>query len=288
MSGFRLLFRYGFGGGRRTAVIVPAADVFLHGFAQAEQNRPAAVHGQMFPSRRIASDFARHDAAVGRTTLIGARSAQPIRTGLATAVARRDDLAHGQARIDPVAQASLSLLSIRRAGRLLGGLHQSVTAVRSLAAVQLRVQFPERNLHMSDARNFDVTWREAATATVLARLTSRTGSGTATGVKGEGNWVQQADLVSIAYQAFDESNDNAEVTDGPETVSIAGTILDTPVTSTALWTADSTGYNFLHDLPPATFPEGGHLYRVEYKFTFAGGAIGWAVFRGEALEVLSA
>jgi len=141
---------------------------------------------------------------------------------------------------------------------------------------------------MSDARNFDVTWREAATATVLARLTSRTGTGTATGVKGEGNWVRQADLVSIAYQAFDESSDNAEVTAGPQTVSIAGTVLDTPVTSTALWTADTTGYNFLHDLPPATFPEGGHLYRVEYKFTFTGGAIGFAVFRGEALEVLSA
>lgn len=134
---------------------------------------------------------------------------------------------------------------------------------------------------------FEVDWREDGTATVLARLTARNGSGSATGVPGEGKWVQQADLSTITYRAFDESDDDTEITSGATSVTISSAVIDTPVTSTQIWTRDTVGYNFLHDLPPATFPTGGHVVRVEYKFTFADGTVGWAVFRGEAHSVTS-
>jgi hypothetical protein len=134
---------------------------------------------------------------------------------------------------------------------------------------------------------WETHWREAGTATVLLRLTARGATGAWTGKAGEGNWVRQVDLSTVTYRAYDETNDNAEVTAGAQTVTIASAVLDTPVTTTVLWTRDSIGYNFLHDLPPATFPDGDHIYRVEYKFTFADGTVGWTVFRGPAHEVVS-
>jgi hypothetical protein len=132
----------------------------------------------------------------------------------------------------------------------------------------------------------EVQWREDGSATALARLTARHGTGTATGINGEGKWVKRADLASVSYRVFNETT-NAEVTAGAQSLTVADVVVDTPVTSQEIWTQDTTGYNFLHDLPPTSFPDGGHIYRVEYKFTFANGAIGWGVIRGEAAPLHS-
>lgn len=139
-----------------------------------------------------------------------------------------------------------------------------------------------------NVRNFDAIWREDGTATVVGRLTSRSGSGAATGNNGEGNWAQQADLSSITYAVHDVTDEEniSSVTSG--TVTISSSVFDTPRTASssptmaALWSLDQHGYNFIHDIPPAAFPTAGQTYRVEYKFTFANGAIGWAVFEGQA------
>lgn len=131
-----------------------------------------------------------------------------------------------------------------------------------------------------------VIWQEDGTATVLARFAGRQGSGAATGVAGEGKWVRQVDLLSITVRVFDETT-GEEITDGAQTVAIADVILDVPVTSTELWTADTVGYNFLHDLAAEYFPDGGHHYRAEYKYTFQNGAIAWGLLSGLAAPVMS-
>lgn len=138
---------------------------------------------------------------------------------------------------------------------------------------------------MASTDVYQVSFNEDGSATALARMTARDGSGSATGVAGEGNWLQQADLSSITCAVFDLTSATPDTAVATPTVTISSAILNTPVTSTAIWCRDSVGYNFLHDLPPTVFPTGGHLYRVEYKFTTTGGAVGWLLMEGLATAV---
>lgn len=138
---------------------------------------------------------------------------------------------------------------------------------------------------MASTDIYQVSFNEDGSATALARMTARDGSGSATGVAGEGNWLQQADLSSITCAVYDLSSATPTVAIVSPTVTISSAILDTPVTSTALWCRDTVGYNFLHDLPPTAFPTGGSMYRVEYKFTTTGGAVSWLRFQGIAVGV---
>ena len=137
---------------------------------------------------------------------------------------------------------------------------------------------------MASTDVYQVRFNEDGSATALARMTARDGSGAATGVAGEGNWLQQADLASITCAVFDMSDSGTAAIATP-TVTISSAIINTPVTSTAIWCRDSVGYNFLHDLPPTAFPTGGHVYRIEYKFTTTGGAVGWLLMEGMATAV---
>ena len=133
---------------------------------------------------------------------------------------------------------------------------------------------------MAAPDTIDVTWNEDGSATILGRVTSRSGSGAATGVDGEGNWVQQSDLSSIPCAVFDVSNANTSI--ATPSVTISSVILDTPVTTNVIWTIDSTGYNFIVDLAAASFPIGGHIYAVEYYFTATGGENWPSRYQGEA------
>ena len=130
---------------------------------------------------------------------------------------------------------------------------------------------------------FAVNWKEDSTAEVLARVTARNGSGSATGVNGEGNWLQQADISSIACNVYNLTSDpdgDSPNNIGPLTVS--SVIVDTPVTSQAAWTIDTVGYNFIHTIAGTVFPTGGSIYRVEYLFTLSGGATFFEYFEGPA------
>jgi len=119
-------------------------------------------------------------------------------------------------------------------------------------------------------------WQEDGTATVLARVCARDATGAATGVPGEGKWVKQADLSAITCAVYDLSSATPAVAIATPTVTISSAILDTPATSSELWTEDTTGYNFIHDLASTNFPTGRNRYLVEYLFTTTGGAK-WAL-----------
>jgi len=132
---------------------------------------------------------------------------------------------------------------------------------------------------------FNVEWNEDGDCTVLARVTARNGSGSATGVSGEGNWIQQADLSTITCKVFDLSGTTPNTEIATPTVTISTEIQDTPVTATTIWTQGTTGYNFLHDLAASNFPNADHRYLVEYKFTLTGGGIFHLVLDGVAKPV---
>lgn len=130
---------------------------------------------------------------------------------------------------------------------------------------------------------FPVAWREDGTATLLGRITARNGTGAATGVAGEGNWIKQADVSTITCKSIDVTNDPTAAT--TQTIT-SSAIIDTPVTSTALWTVDSTGYNFLWDAPSSIFATGGHKYRIEVSVTTTGSEVASGVWEGVAQAML--
>lgn len=116
---------------------------------------------------------------------------------------------------------------------------------------------------------FAASFKEDNDSTILGRITARNGSGAATGVDGEGKFVQIADVSSITYEIFDLEAPTTVAFSG--TLTVANVILDTVVTSNEIWTKDSIGYNFLHDLAATNFPEGNRTVLIEYTVTLTGG-----------------
>lgn len=133
---------------------------------------------------------------------------------------------------------------------------------------------------------FYVEWNEDGTATVLARVTARNGSGAATGVSGEGNWVEQADISTITYKLFNLDGDTPSTAIESGSLTVSDIIIDTPVTSTAIWTKDDVGYNFLHDISNSFFPTPNARYRMEYEITLTGGAVFHGVFEGTTRAIV--
>jgi len=134
---------------------------------------------------------------------------------------------------------------------------------------------------------FQVAWTEDSDVTVLGRITSRTGSGAATGVAGEGNFLQQADVTSITWKVFDlqSATPDTAITSGTSTVSTV--VLDTVVTTSVLWTKDTTGYNFAQDMAASNFPIGDRTYRLEFVVTLTGGAVFHGIYEGVAKPLRS-
>lgn len=131
---------------------------------------------------------------------------------------------------------------------------------------------------------FDVIWREDGDATVLGRITARNGTGAATGVAGEGNFLKVADISTITCKIF--AGDSTTAATEP-TVTVSTEVLDTVVTTDVLWTKDTIGYNFLHDLAAINFPTGDETYRVEYTATLTGGAVFHGSYKGSARPIRS-
>jgi hypothetical protein len=119
------------------------------------------------------------------------------------------------------------------------------------------------------------TWQEDGTGTCLARLAAADGTGTATGVDGEGKWLKQADFSTITCKVFNRTQGYAtpDTAIATPTVTIASTVYDTPQTSKELWTNDDTGWNFRIDLGPTNFPDGNQIYDAEFKATLTGGTV---------------
>jgi hypothetical protein len=86
----------------------------------------------------------------------------------------------------------------------------------------------------------------------------------------DGSNAQQADISSITYATYDLDGDTPETAVGSGSLTVANVVFDALQTD-AVWTKDSTGYNFSHAIPAADLPNGGHRYRVVYVFTPASG-----------------
>lgn len=86
-----------------------------------------------------------------------------------------------------------------------------------------------------------------------------------------GALITQASLSSIDCRIYDDDDDSIVPFLTPPIV-IATCVSDTLLTTANFWTVDTTGYNFRHDLPAGSLPEGDHVYRLEYTFTPTSGA----------------
>lgn len=133
---------------------------------------------------------------------------------------------------------------------------------------------------MAKKSPFNVRWNEDGSATVLGRITARDGTGTATGVNGEGNWLKVADISTITCVVFDLDSTTPNVATATPTVTVATDVLDTPVTTNVIWTEDTTGYNFLHDLAATLFPTGCRRIQIEYEVTLTGGTVFHGIYVG--------
>lgn len=133
---------------------------------------------------------------------------------------------------------------------------------------------------MATVHSISVKWREDGSATVLARITARDGTG-ATQASGR-KLIKQADVSAIAVKVFDVSNDNAVTLTA--TPAASAVIFDTLQTD---WDADSTGYNFKYNIATTAFPTGGNTYKFEVSITTTGGTVAWADATGPAVAVLS-
>lgn len=139
---------------------------------------------------------------------------------------------------------------------------------------------------MSAIGRITADWQEDGSVTLLARVCSRDATGQATGIKGEGRWVKQADLSTITCKVFDRSGDTPDTAIASPTVTISSVIQDTPVTDGELWDGDITGYQFRLDLAGSCFPTGGHKYLVELYFTTTGGKTWTLQYEGVASPVV--
>lgn len=132
---------------------------------------------------------------------------------------------------------------------------------------------------------FSVNWKEDSSAEILGRVTARNGSGVFTGQPGEGRFIQQADVVSITCTHYDMTLDPDRENPTNIPTLAADVILDDPDDSGESWTSDAIGYNFAHHILPEYFPEGGNIYRIEYRFELVGGYVFHDYFEGPAAEV---
>jgi len=117
-------------------------------------------------------------------------------------------------------------------------------------------------------------WEDGG-ATPLARVTGADGAA-----------ITQASLTSISYKVFDLNSTTPSTAVATGTVTIATSVFDTLQTD-AIWSEDTSGYNFKHTIASTVFTTGGHAYRVEYLFTPASGQPFWVVFELHTHEVMT-
>lgn len=115
---------------------------------------------------------------------------------------------------------------------------------------------------------FRGTYRAGGQASHYARITAANGSGSATGVDGEGKYIQQADVSSITLTVIDKTSKETVIDE--QSLTVSQVLLDTPVSSTQVWTQGGS-YNFKHDMPAGSFPDPNHVYWTRYTITLTGG-----------------
>ena len=85
----------------------------------------------------------------------------------------------------------------------------------------------------------------------------------------DGPDLVQADINSIEWAVY-YFDDNSVHTAASQ-LTVSNVIYDTLQTDSR-WTEDATGYNFRHDVAHAVLTDPSRDYRLEYRFTLAGGS----------------
>lgn len=78
--------------------------------------------------------------------------------------------------------------------------------------------------------------------------------------------IVQSDVSSIALKVYDQENAIAAIT---EVTPVVSSVIFNSLQTDARWTSDATGYNFRYHALPATVPNGGKIYRMEFVLTMA-------------------
>lgn len=99
----------------------------------------------------------------------------------------------------------------------------------------------------------------------------------------DGEYITQVSISSIDCTI---KNARTQAAVSTPSVVVADSVFDTLQTDSR-WSEDSTGYNFRHTVPAATFTTADTIYRVEYRFTPAVGEVFWVVFEATTLGVLT-
>lgn len=97
-----------------------------------------------------------------------------------------------------------------------------------------------------------IVW-EGATPILLARVVGMAGAN-----------ITQASLNSLAYMVVKDVAGVITTVIAETSLTIADIIFDTLQTD-AIWTKDSTGYNFKHQLAATDIPDPSTKYRVQHK-----------------------
>ena len=132
-----------------------------------------------------------------------------------------------------------------------------------------------------------VHWNEDGDATVMGRITARNTNRNATGVDGEGYWIDDSDVTSVERNIFDLDGETPDTAVGTGTLTVSTVVVAPTGSDNILWTVDDIGYNFIDDIPAANFPVGNRRYRIEYTFTLSGGAVFHASYEGQAKPIRS-
>ena len=129
------------------------------------------------------------------------------------------------------------------------------------------------------------SFKANATNEIVARIHARQGTGAATGVSGEGNWLVQANIATITCSVFRLDGPAPSTPVAQPTVVVASAVYDTPNTNSQFWTVDGVGWNFLHAIPHTAITAVGGLYEVVYTITLTAGlgsAVGVLKYRAVA------
>lgn len=134
----------------------------------------------------------------------------------------------------------------------------------------------------------ETTFNEDGSCDVRARIMAKDATGSTASNQGEGYAVQRANLSAISLSVYDVTDeDNPTLVSGPTALTVSDVIVDSLVTTAAIWKTDAYGYNFAYVLPPTSFPTGGHVYQAEWKFTTTGSVVAWMKVRGKAIKAFT-
>lgn len=103
----------------------------------------------------------------------------------------------------------------------------------------------------------------------------------------DGSNITQISISTINCKVFDLREGGAAIAE--PAIVVNDVVFNTlqGVGGTGIWTKDVTGYNFRHDMPSTSFPNGDTHYRVEYEFVPTTGQRFWLVFDATTIAVLS-